>query len=274
MPTTDPLYELHKTIIDTLKADSILTPLINGVYSDLPRDAKFPCIAVENTVARDVSTRTANGFHVGVGIKIFSRTRDSKEAMNLLAEVRRILDNASLSPTGCKVSLIKEVDNSVYRLADGVTWSAAANFMVILQEGGGSFVGNGNQFIIKIGDGVAPTENFTTIAGLRNAAIGLTNRVVDSSSLGSGKWRSFSSGAGIASVTVSGNGFFTDSSAEEALRAVAFSGAARNYEIILGNNDKISGAFMVSIYKRSGNANSEEEFSVSLESSGEVVFSG
>lgn len=274
MPTTDPLYELHQSIISTLKADSTLATLINGVYSNLPQDAKFPCIAVENTVARDASTRTTNGFHVGVAIKVFSRARDSKEASSVLAEVRRILDSVSLSPTGCKVSLIKEVDNSIHRLIDGVTWSASINFLVILQEGGSNFVGSGNQFVIKIGNGAAPTETFTTIGGLKNAAIGLANKMVDSTNLSSGKWRALLGGAGVSAVSVSGNGFFTDSAAEETLRAAAFSGAARNYEIILGNNDKISGAFIVSVYKRSGNVNSEEDFAVSLESSGTIVFSG
>ncbi len=269
--TTDYLYELQKTIITTLKADATLSAMVNGVYSNLPGDAKYPCIALENIAARDLSTKTARGFNVGIDIKILSRARESQEALNVLAEIRRILDGASLAPSGCVVTSIREFNNHITRLADGVTWSASIGFIVILQEGSG-FVGDGNDFIIKIGNGATPTEVFTTIGGLRKADISIANRLVDCSNISFGKWRKLVSGAGIASVSVSGAGFFTDSAAEETMRARAFSGIANNYEILLGNNDKISGSFIVSAYKRNGNMDAVEEFIVALESAGEVSF--
>jgi TP901-1 family phage major tail protein len=272
MPTIDYLYELHTSIIAALDGDATLAALINGVYSNVPADAKYPYVAVDNITAKDSSTRTTNGWHVKLSINTFSCVRSNIEASNILAEIRRVLDGAALSPTGCKVTAIREDNNNIRRQRDGKTWEGRIDFIIILQEGSGSFVGDGNQFIIKIGDGDTPTEAFAEIGGLRNVSISLKNKIMDSSNLNAGKWRALVSNGGVSSIAISGGGFFSDSGAEEKIRTLAFAGGGNNYEIILGDKDKISGSFLISSYKRSGDINTEEEFSISLESSGTIVF--
>ena len=270
--TTDYLYELQQAIITELSGDSTLDAMINGIYNHVPVNVKVPYISVDKLIARDVSTRTTGGFHVEMSIKAFSRNRSSQEASNILAEIRRILDAATISPTGCSVTSLKEDEDSITRMRDGVTWLGEIKYLVILQEGASTFIADATQFLLKVGDGATPTENFTTIGGIRNANLSLKNKILETTNLTSGKWQELVASAGIASIIVAGEGFFSDSTAEETLRSNAFSGSINNYKIELGNNNTITGGFIVASYKRHGDSKGEEEFSVSLESSGTIVF--
>lgn len=130
----------------------------------------------------------------------------------------------------------------------------------------------GEDLLLKIGNGATPTESFADIGGMRGTSFALRNRIIDASSLTSGKWRKLAGSAGIQSFSVSGEGYFTDSSAEETLRGYAFSGAASNYELHFGNGDKISGSFIIAEYSRSGDMKSQENYAIRLESAGEVSF--
>ncbi|MCE3233046.1 MAG: phage major tail protein family [Rickettsiaceae bacterium] len=129
----------------------------------------------------------------------------------------------------------------------------------------------GDNVILKVGNGATPTEAFTTIGGLRNTSFKLNNMIKDASNLASGRWRKLT-GAGIESVSIKADGFFTDSAAEETFRGYAFAATVNNYELAFGNGDKLSGAFVVSEYERNGDLRKPEEFSLVLESAGAVTF--
>jgi len=246
--------------------------MINGVYANVPNDVKFPFVAVDNFSASNSISRTTSGWHVSIAINVFSRARDNQEASNILAQIRSVLHGASLSATNASVTSIKEASSAIARQRDGLTRQGVIDFDVILQQGSGIFVANGNNFLIKLGNGETPLETFTTIGGLRNAGIALSNNVVNGSNLSTGRWQSLVSGAGIAALVVSGNGFFTDSAAEDEVSSLAFSGSINNYQITLGRGDVISGGFIISAYKRTGTLNAEEGVEITLESSGVISF--
>ena len=130
----------------------------------------------------------------------------------------------------------------------------------------------GEDIILKVGDGATPTEVFTQIGGMRNTKILLENNTIDNSDLSSGRWRDLQSASGLASLVISGDGYFTDSSAEEILRGYAFASTVNNYQLYFGNGDSISGAFLISKYQRDGGFSSQEEFFIELLSSGAVAF--
>ena len=73
-------------------------------------------------------------------------------------------------------------------------------------------------------------------------------------------------------MSLSANGVFTDSAAEETVRSQAAANSINNYQIVSGNGDKWQGAFLITSYQRSGNHNDDEQFSISLESSGAITF--
>ena len=131
----------------------------------------------------------------------------------------------------------------------------------------------GDDVILKIGNGATPTEAFTAIGGLRNTSFKLSNIIRDASDLSSGQWRKLFSGVGTNSLSISGDGFFTDTASEETLRSYAFSASVNNYELSFGNGHKISGAFLIAEYSRSGDLRQQEDFLIRLESAGAVVYS-
>jgi predicted secreted protein len=130
----------------------------------------------------------------------------------------------------------------------------------------------GENVILKIGDGATPTEVFTGIGGLISTGMKLNNEIISANNLSSGKYRSINSQTGIASLSINGRGYFLNSTSEEVLRECAFMNTDSNFQLHFGNGDMVSGAFVVSEYQRLGSVNSQEDFLVVLESSGNVNF--
>lgn len=130
----------------------------------------------------------------------------------------------------------------------------------------------GSAFLLKIGDGAA-TPSFATVAGLRTTQLSIGGEAVVVTNKGSGGWRELLSGAGVRSVSVSGAGVFTGSSAEARLKANALSGVLDEYELSFESGDRMRGRFLVSRLDYAGDFNGERSYTLSLESSGEVVSS-
>ena len=130
----------------------------------------------------------------------------------------------------------------------------------------------GYALLHKIGDAASP-EVFTTVAGLRSTSFTVNNETVDVTTKdNTSKWRQLLSGAGTKSLSISGSGVFTDAISEETVRTAAFANTINNFQILLGNGDDLTGAFQITSYERGGEFNGEETFSISLESSGDMIF--
>lgn len=130
----------------------------------------------------------------------------------------------------------------------------------------------GRAFVLKIGDG-ATSEAFTTIGGIRSTSFSLNGEPVEVTDKDSSGWRELLANAGVRTVSVSGSGVFKDTTAEETLRGKAFAQTIDNYQVVDGDaGDTFEGGFQVASYERTGEHNGEVQFSVTLESSGEVTF--
>ena len=130
----------------------------------------------------------------------------------------------------------------------------------------------GALMLIKIGNGATPTEVFTTIGGLKTTRLVLNQQPVDTSNKDSGAWRSLLANAGLRSITLAGNGIFTDANSEETLRGYAFVGSVNNYRLTFGNGDQLEGPFQIASYERTGDHDNEERYAITLESAGTVTF--
>ncbi len=126
-------------------------------------------------------------------------------------------------------------------------------------------------FLLKAGDGGGP-ETFTTVGGMRATSFQINTTTVDVTNKGSGGMRELLAGGGIQSMSLSANGTFSDSAAEETVRSQAAANSINNYQIVSGNGDEWEGAFQITSYQRSGNFDGDEQFSISLESSGAITF--
>ena len=130
-------------------------------------------------------------------------------------------------------------------------------------------VEKGSAFLLKIGDG-GETPAFATVAGMRTTQLSVNGEAVNVTSKDSGGWRELLSGAGVRSVSVSGSGIFTGSSAELRLKTNAFGGILDDYELSFESGERLRGRFLVTRLDYSGDYNGERGYALSLESSGAV----
>ncbi len=128
----------------------------------------------------------------------------------------------------------------------------------------------GSAFLLKIGDGQSP-PGFTTVAGLKTTQLSINGDAVAITNKGSGGWRELLSGAGVRSVSVAASGIFTGSSAEAQVRSLALTGALQDYELSFESGERMQGEFLVTRLEYVGDFNGERNYTLALESSGEVM---
>jgi TP901-1 family phage major tail protein len=128
----------------------------------------------------------------------------------------------------------------------------------------------GSAFLLKVGDGAA-TPVYSTIAGLRTTQLSINGESVVITNKGSGGWRELLSGAGVRSVSASGAGVFTGSTAETRVKSSALSGVLDDYELSFESGERLRGKFLVARLDYAGDFNGERSYTLSLESSGPVV---
>ena len=128
----------------------------------------------------------------------------------------------------------------------------------------------GSAFLLKIGDGGA-TPSFATVAGLKTTQLSINGDAVAITNKDSGGWRELLSGAGVRSVSVAASGIFTGSSAETQLRGLALGGGIEDYELSFESGERLRGSFLLTRLEYAGDFNGERNYTVALESSGEVV---
>lgn len=138
----------------------------------------------------------------------------------------------------------------------------------------------GRLLLIKIGDGVTPTEAFTTLCGLKSKTLTINNNEIDVTTPdcadpGGPLWTEVMGGA--KRVSVSGNGYFKDEASEARLLDVVHTGNASsdsiaNFQIIVPDLGTFAGAFFVSSVDFGGEQEDGVTYSLSLASSGEVTF--
>ena len=128
----------------------------------------------------------------------------------------------------------------------------------------------GSAFLLKIGSG-GETPSFATVAGLKTTQLSINGDAVAITNKGSGGWRELLSGAGVRSVSVAASGIFTGSSAESEIRGLALSGTLQDYELSFESGERLRGEFLVTRLDYAGDFNGERNYTLALESSGEVV---
>jgi TP901-1 family phage major tail protein len=128
----------------------------------------------------------------------------------------------------------------------------------------------GSAFLLKIGDGASP-PGFVTVAGLKTTQLSINGDAVAITNKGSGGWRELLSGAGVRSVSVAASGIFTGSSAEAQVRSLALNGDLQDYELSFESGERMQGQFLVTRLEYAGDFNGERNYTLALESSGEVV---
>ncbi len=127
----------------------------------------------------------------------------------------------------------------------------------------------GKDLLVKIADGAS----FTTVAGLRSRRLALNAESVDITHAESAnRWRELLDGAGVKRASVAGRGLFKDAASDELMRQTFFSGAVKNYQIVIPDFGTVAGAFQITSLEFAGEHNGEVTYELALESAGELTF--
>ena len=128
----------------------------------------------------------------------------------------------------------------------------------------------GSAFLLKIGSGGA-SPTYATVAGLKTTQLSINGDAVTITNKDSGGWRELLTGAGVRSVSVAASGIFTGSAAEAQVRGLALGGGIESYELSFESGDRMRGDFLVTRLEYAGDFNGERNYTMALESSGEVA---
>lgn len=114
---------------------------------------------------------------------------------------------------------------------------------------------------------------FTTVAGLRSRSLAFNSERVDITHADSaGQWRELLEGAGAKSARISGSGIFKDTASDATIRAYAFNGTIRRWQVVVPDFGVIDGPFQIQSFDLSGRHDGEVGFEITLEFAGELLF--
>ena len=133
----------------------------------------------------------------------------------------------------------------------------------------------GRALLVKIGDGADP-EVFSNLCGLNSKSLTINNSAIDVTTPDcttpeGALWTETL--AGLKNVSVSGDGFFEDSTAEARMNTVVMQADNQcNFEVILPDFGTYAGAFRITSVEFGGETEGGVTYSLSLESTGAVTF--
>ena len=133
----------------------------------------------------------------------------------------------------------------------------------------------GRALLVKIGDGEA-SETFSNLCGLNSKSLTINNSSMDVTTpdCTTPEGALFTATlAGLKNVSVSGDGFFEDSTAEARMNTVAMAADnSVNMQIVVPDFGTYAGAFRISSLEFGGETEGGVTYSISLESNGTVTF--
>lgn len=126
----------------------------------------------------------------------------------------------------------------------------------------------GRNFLLKL--------DTDLIAGLRTTSLTINDQTVDVTSKDSDGFRELLAGTIVQSMTVSGAGSFRDDATIADIRDAMLAGTHETYSIVVPGTatagGTYTGAFRITSLEESGNHDGDVQYSITLESDGEIAF--
>ena len=115
--------------------------------------------------------------------------------------------------------------------------------------------------------------SFATVGGLRTHTLALNAQTVDATHQESaGAWRTLLAGAGVRQASIRGAGVFCDAASDGLVRDCFFSGAIRDWQVVIPDFGRITGPFQVAALEYAAAHDGEVTFELALESAGPLGF--
>lgn len=128
----------------------------------------------------------------------------------------------------------------------------------------------GRSFLLQVD--MLGSGSFVTIAGFRENSYTVKAGGVDITNKDSAGWQERLADAGVKSLSVSASGVFLDDAAVKKVRAYTVANSLNQYKLIFENAETVTFTAEVTEFGMSGTYNGEQQYQISLESSGPVVF--
>lgn len=135
----------------------------------------------------------------------------------------------------------------------------------------------GRDLLLKIRTATGTPDTFTTVAGIRTTGFQMNEETVDITNKDSDGFRELLAGRIVQSMQISGSGVYKDETTFRKLQTVFQAGTHELYQIILpgtsaGAAGTFEGFFRITSLEINGDYNNEVNFSITIESDGEVEF--
>jgi TP901-1 family phage major tail protein len=131
---------------------------------------------------------------------------------------------------------------------------------------------SGKSIIVRFKDD-AGSPAYQTVGGLRTRSIQMGAETVDITNADStGNWRELLDGVGVRTVTIQGEGVFTDDTAQNEMWDAFSQHEFRDMQFVVPGLGTFTGSFLVSALEFGGEYNREVTFSATFESTGAVTF--
>ena len=133
----------------------------------------------------------------------------------------------------------------------------------------------GRALLVKIGDGES-SETFSNLCGLNSKSLTINNSSIDVTTpdCTTPEGALFTATlAGLKNVSISGNGFFEDSTTEARMNTVAMANDNQsNFQVVVPDFGTYAGAFRITSLEFGGETEGGVTYSLSLESTGAATF--
>ncbi len=132
--TSDSIWQLQKSVYNTLNNDSTLTAMVSGIFDYVKEDTAFPYIVLGDVKSSDLSTKTTNGTQIDLTIEAYCRDRGSKTCLEIMSRINELLHNANLTLVNHNLIYIRFDSSEVVQQQDGLTYRGTALFRAITEE--------------------------------------------------------------------------------------------------------------------------------------------
>lgn len=132
---TNPGWDLQKAAYEALKADAALASKLGAdwLYDDVPQNADFPYVVIDQMRVNDWSTGTERGSEHVLMLHVWSRYRGKREIYEISDTIRTALDDAALTLNDNRLINLTHQYSDLRRDEDGETWHAVMRFRAVTE---------------------------------------------------------------------------------------------------------------------------------------------
>ncbi len=127
------LFEIQKAIYAKLTGDAVLMGKVAGVFDAVPPNQAYPYLVIGDATEVPWDLFGTLGNEITMTMHIWSRYAGFAEALNILAEINRVLNRAALVLTGYNTFVCIYEWSETLRDPDGITRHVPVRYRIIVE---------------------------------------------------------------------------------------------------------------------------------------------